>query len=119
MPLSTLTFELNGGHLWPQIADWERVIDAVVDIARHQDRDAMAMGLPQLTALLVAHGSNTIHHPDGSRSQAGPADRQQHLDDLAEQVRQVAAEGPFWPGANLVAPPREPQVLPYMPYHSS
>jgi hypothetical protein len=25
VPLSTLTFELDGGELWPQVADWERV----------------------------------------------------------------------------------------------
>src|SRR5260370_40912427 len=26
VPLSTLTFELDGGLLWPEIADWKRVV---------------------------------------------------------------------------------------------
>jgi hypothetical protein len=34
-PLSTLTFELDGGLLWPEIADWKRVVDAVVHLARN------------------------------------------------------------------------------------
>ncbi|MBI1758139.1 MAG: hypothetical protein HYR62_02775 [Actinobacteria bacterium] len=121
VPLSTLTFELGGGHLWPQVADWERAIDAVVDIARHQGCDAMPVGLPQLAAVLVGGGPTTVHemyHPDGSCSQAGPVERREHLDELAGHVRRFSAEGPFWPGDNLVAPPREPRVLPYKPYRS-
>jgi hypothetical protein len=121
VPLSTLTFELDGGQLWPLVADWERVVNTVVHIARHQGCDAMPMGLPQLTALLVGGGPATVHelyHPDGTRSQAGPVERQQHLDELTGHVRRFAAEGPFWPGDNLVTPPREPRVLPYKPYRS-
>lgn len=119
VPLSTLTFELDGGRLWPLVADWERVVDAVVHIARNQGCDAMPMGLPQLTAVLLAGGPDTVHelhHPDGSRSQAGPAERRQHLDELTGHVQRFIAEGPFWPGDDLVAPPREPRVLPYKPY---
>jgi len=122
VPLSTLTFELDGGQLWPRVADWERVVDAVVHIARHQGCDAVPMGLPQLTAVLVSGGPTTVHelyHPDGSRSQAGPVERQQHLDELTGHVRRFTAEGPFWPGGNLVAPPRKPRVLPYKPYRST
>lgn len=122
VPLSTLTFELDGGQLWPLVADWERVVDAVVRIARRQGCDAMPMGLPQVAAVLVGGGPNTVHelyHPDGSRSQAGPVERQQHLDELTGHVRQFAVEGPFWPGDNLVSPPREPHVLPYKPRHGT
>lgn len=121
VPLSTVTFELDGGHLWPMVADWERVIDAVVHIARHRGCDAMPMGLPHVTAVLVSGGPNTVHelhHPDGSRSQVGPVERQQHLDELTGHVSRFAAEGAFWPGENLVAPPREPRVLPYKPYRA-
>lgn len=70
----------------------------VVHIARHRGCDAMPMGLPQLTAALVGGGPNTVHELhrlDGSRSQAGPVDRQQHLDELTGHVRRFAAEGPF------------------------
>jgi hypothetical protein len=122
VPLSTLTFELDGGQLWPLVADWERVVDVVVHIVRHQGCDAMPMGLPQLTAVLVGGGPTTVHElyrQEGSRSQAGPVERQQHLDELPGHVRRFAAEGPFWPGDNLVAPPREPRVVPYKPYRSA
>lgn len=56
----------------------------------------MPLGLPQLTALLVSGGPNTVHelyHPDGSRSQAGPADRQQQLDELTGHVHRFVAQG--------------------------
>jgi hypothetical protein len=119
VPLSTLTFELDGGALWHRIGDWERVVKAVVHVARNRKCDAMAMALPQLVAALVGCGPSTVYevlHPDGSRSQAGPADRQQHLEVLAGHVRLEAAHGPFWPGDHLVAPPRDPRTMPYKPY---
>ena len=121
VPLSTLTYELDGGALWHRIGDWERVVEAVAHVARNQGCDAMPMGLPHLTAVLVGGGPNTVHelhHPDGSRSQAGPVDRQQHLDELTGHIRRFVAEGPFWPGDNLVAPPREPRTMPYKLYGS-
>jgi hypothetical protein len=40
VPLSTLTFELDGGLLWPEIADWKCVVDAVVRLARDKACDA-------------------------------------------------------------------------------
>lgn len=48
VPLSTLTFELHGGLLWPDIADWKRVVDAVVHLARDRACDAMPLGLPSV-----------------------------------------------------------------------
>ncbi|MFI5614649.1 hypothetical protein [Amycolatopsis sp. NPDC051903] len=121
VPLSTLTFELAGGQLWPKVADWPRVIDAVADLARRQACDAMPIGLPQLGAILLGGGPatvHTLHHPDGGQSQAGPADRQQHLDELTEHVHRFAAEGAFWPGNNLIAPPPEPRTMPYQPQNT-
>ena len=108
VPLSTSTFELDGGKLWSQSPPGERIVEVVVHMARRPGCDAMPMGLPQLPALLVGGGPNTVHtlhHPDGSRSQAGPAERQQFLEELTSHVRGVVADGPFWPGDNLVAPP--------------
>lgn len=46
VPLSTLTFELDGGLLWPEIADWKHVVDAVVRLTRDKACDAMPLGLP-------------------------------------------------------------------------
>lgn len=59
----------DGGQLWPLVVDWERVVDAMVHIARHQGCDAMPLGLPQLTAVLVGGGPATVYelyHPDCS-----------------------------------------------------
>ncbi|GAA4010664.1 hypothetical protein GCM10022247_36110 [Allokutzneria multivorans] len=121
VPLSTLTFELDGRRLWPQVADWERVVEAVVDIARHQGCDAMPLGLPEATVVALASGPETVHelyYPDGGRAQSGPAERRQHLEEMTGHVRRFVEQGPFWPGANLVARPRQPQVMPYQPYRS-
>jgi hypothetical protein len=52
VPLSTLTFELDGPRLWPQVADWGRLVNAVVHISRRQGCDAMPLELPQLTTIL-------------------------------------------------------------------
>jgi hypothetical protein len=41
--LSTLTFELDGGRLWPQVADWEAVVAAIVNLTRHKACDAIPL----------------------------------------------------------------------------
>jgi hypothetical protein len=56
VPLSTLTFELDGGRLWPQIADWEAVVAAVASLRRARDCDALPLGLPATTAALLGPG---------------------------------------------------------------
>lgn len=119
VPLSTLTFELDGGRLWSQVADWERVVDAVVRLSRINGCDAMPLGLSSLAAALLGGGPNTVlelRDLDGSRSQAGPAERREQVDEMRGHVQRFAAEGPFWPGDDLVVPPREPRALPYRPY---
>jgi hypothetical protein len=121
VPLSTLTFELDGGRLWPQIADWDAVAAAVVSLSRARDCDALPLGLPATTAALMGAGPTTsvaIHHPDGSRSVVGGAERQACIQELADAVRSFAASGPLWPGDGLIAPPAEPAVMPYQPYRT-
>jgi hypothetical protein len=59
VPLSTLTFELDGVLLWPEIADWKRVVDAVVRLARNKACDAMPLGLPSIAAASLANGPYT------------------------------------------------------------
>jgi hypothetical protein len=119
VPLSTLTFELDGGALWHQVGDWERVVGAAVEVARTRGCDAVPLGLPQVAVALLAGGPHTVlelSYPDGRRSSVGPAERQQQLDELTGYVHRFAAQGPFWPGDNLVAPPHEPHTLPYKPH---
>ncbi|WP_244223460.1 hypothetical protein [Amycolatopsis circi] len=120
VPVSTLTFELDGGRLWPAVADWERVIDAVLRIARNKGCDAMPMGLPDAMAALLAQGPTstlTLHYPGGQQVQVGWREREQHLDELTEHIRgYIAQGGPLWPGGNLVAPPARPRTMPYQPF---
>lgn len=121
VPLSTLTFELDGGRGWSQIGDWQRVVNALITMVRTGQCDAIPLGLPPLTALLLSGGPTTVHglHDyDGSRSTAGPADRQESLDDLTDRVRAFVGRGPFWPGAGLIPPPTHPATMPYKPYSS-
>ena len=121
VPLSTLTFELNGGQWWHMIGDWERVSEAVAYVASAKQCDAMPMGLPQVAATLLSGGPTTVHtlqYLDGRREQVGPAERQQQVFDLTRRVGAYAAQGAFWPGDDLIAPPREPAQMPYRPYGS-
>ncbi len=118
VPLSTLTFELDGGLLWQYIGDWEAVADAVANVAQQGECDAMPLGLPQVATILLANGPNTttvLHMPDGTTKEVGPAERHAELEMLTAHLRAVAEEAVFWPGDNLVAPPAEPQRLPYQP----
>lgn len=119
VPLSTLTFELDGGQLWPQVADWEAVNDAVVRLSRAGACDAFPVGLPPVAAALLGSGPTTavtVHRPDGTRQIVGALERQGYIDELARTVRSLAARGPFFPGNGLTAPPPQPEVMPYKPY---
>lgn len=58
----------------------------------------MPMGLPQVSAILLAGGPNNVHtlyHPDGSESRIGPAERAQQLAERMGVVDRFAADGPF------------------------
>lgn len=119
VPLSTLTYELNGGAGWSRIGDWTAVVDALVRLSREERCDAMPLGLPNVAAGLLAHGPTTnltLHGVNAHPAEVGPAQRQHQLDQLIDAVRAFVAQGPFWPGDNLVSPPREPATLPYQPW---
>ncbi|MBO2445330.1 hypothetical protein [Actinomadura nitritigenes] len=119
MPLSTLTHELNGGRLWGAVGDWERVTDAVVALARADRCDAMPLGLPQVSAALLAGGPHTtltMHHPDGTSTEYGGTDRLERLRELEGHVRGFVARAPFWPGDDLVTPAPFAGPRPYRPY---
>ncbi|MEA3076152.1 MAG: hypothetical protein QOF60_1060 [Actinomycetota bacterium] len=120
VPLSTLTFELDGGALWPVVAEWSEVIDAVVHLGRSKRCDALMLGLSDVALLTLASGPATtlnLYGPEG-RSVVGGDERQQHIEELTGYVRDAVAKGQLWPGDNLVAPPADPPTMPYKPYHS-
>jgi hypothetical protein len=94
VPLSTLTFELDGGLLWR---------------------------LPPVPAASLADGPYTevnVYRPDGSSSTISTRERQQYINELAGYIANLTASGPFWPGDNLIEPSTDPLVMPYKPYRS-
>ena len=119
VPVSTLTFELDGGRLWPLVADWERVVEALMGVARAGHCDSMSLGVPDLPSYLIAMGPTTVstvyEQATGTMSQQGPSERQAALDDLAAHVARFVASGPFWPGDNLVVPPVDREPLQFRP----
>ena len=80
----------------------------------------MPLGLTPLQAFLLAQGprtDNVVHYTDGTTQHRGPEHRQQVLDDLATHLRRFLADGPFWPGNDLVPVPGRPRrpALPAVP----
>lgn len=121
VPLSTLTFELDGGRLWSDVADWEAVVNALVLLSQRGLCDSMQLGLAQPGLGLLGMGPGGVfelHLTDGSYKQFGPADRQRELDQITGNVGRFVVEGAFWPGDDLVPVPAEPNVMPYQPYHA-
>ncbi|MGH3757410.1 hypothetical protein [Actinophytocola sp.] len=119
VPLSTLTYELDGGALWHKIGDWERVVEEVVRLSRERRCDAMPLGLSSRATAVLGNGPYTEHtvlYIDGPQERLGPADRRAELDTLTRHVEDFVSRGPFRPGAGLIQPPSEPEVLPYRPY---
>lgn len=107
VPLSTLTSEV-GGDLALCTPDWEDVVNAVVALARAGQCDALRLGLPQQSAAMLAMGPEstlTVHGASRYREVKGPADRQQVLRELTQQVNRLIAQGPLWPGDGLLHPP--------------
>ena len=119
VPLSTITYELDGGRYWPRIGDWAAVTTAIPGLTRAGRCDASQLGLHQVALHLLANGPESdavMHYTDGGSETLGPADRQATLDDITRQVHTAMVDRPMWPGDHLVAPPITPHSLPYKPY---
>ena len=54
---ATLTHELDGGRPWPQIADWQAVVAAIVRLSRPGACEAIPLGLPPIAAALLGGGA--------------------------------------------------------------
>lgn len=118
VPVSTLTYELGGGALWPQVADWEAVVKSVIQLAATQSCDALRLGLPPVETTMLASGPNTrVHYKRRWRRRvADGTDRAMLLRKLERLLLKAEVEqGPFFPGEPLVAPPDEPMAMPYRP----
>jgi hypothetical protein len=118
VPISTLTYELGGGALWPRVADWEAVVRSVIQLAVTKSCDALRLGLPEVETVMLASGPNTRVHYERRwrRRVADGSERAEQLRRLEGLLRDAAFErGPFFPGEPLVAPPDEPMAMPYQP----
>ena len=118
VPVSTLTAELNGGLFWPLVADWERVVEAVIRLSRGRFCDAMPLGLPTDLAGSLSSGPDatlTVYYQDRHEIR-GPEERQALLRQLEHSLRGIVGQQPFWPGDDLLEPPSEPKVMPYKLY---
>lgn len=116
VPVSTLTYELEGGALWPQVADWEKVVAAVTYLGRHRHCDAIPLPLDPIASTLLANGPMTAvraFEPNGTEHVLGWQERQETIDALVSHIRRFSAEAPFWPGEPLVAVPQTPTTMPF------
>jgi hypothetical protein len=117
VPLSTVTFELDGGALWREVGDWDAVSTAVRQLARERGCDSVRLPQDQVRDAILAMGPNSenfFHAPDGTY-RMGPEERRDELDALAAHMATMAVERPMWPGSPLISVPATPVVMPYSP----
>jgi hypothetical protein len=108
VPLATLTHELDGGALWPLIGDWEGVTHDVLELISARDCDALSLGLPAISRVLVCAGPRSTVRawvPAAGRYRAyGPADRIEVLVEVGRQLAWAEAGTVLWPGDGLLPP---------------
>ncbi|MEU9214446.1 hypothetical protein AB0D27_42900 [Streptomyces sp. NPDC048415] len=108
VPLSTLTQELGGGALWPEVGDWAAVTADLLQLIRDRDCDALSLGLSDIARALVCSGPPSevrAYDPATGRCQAyGPAERRDVLVEVGKQLAWAEAGCPLWPGDALLTP---------------
>ncbi|MFF1810736.1 hypothetical protein ACFVXW_16670 [Streptomyces sp. NPDC058251] len=108
VPLSTLTHELGGGTLWPEVGDWEAVTADLLQLIRERHCDALSLGLPDIARALVCSGPHSrvrAYDPAVGRYRSyGPAERIQVLVGIGKELARVEAGCALWPGDGLVSP---------------
>jgi hypothetical protein len=111
IPLSTLSCELNGGRLWRAVADWPRVLHALVGLARAGVIGCLPLALTPAESVLLAADPHA-----GAAAGHGTQDRKQLLQSLAANLTQAGP--PPRPACTLLQPPRHPAVMPYQPHRT-
>ncbi|MFJ4790795.1 hypothetical protein [Streptomyces sp. NPDC088794] len=115
VPLATLTHELDGGTRWPEVGDWERVTEDLLQLVRGHDCDALNLGLPEIARALVCAGPRsevrTLDPASGRQRVYGPADRVGVLVEVGRHLARAEAGSPLWPGEGLQSPAGFPEAL--------
>ncbi|OQR63409.1 hypothetical protein B6E66_13785 [Streptomyces maremycinicus] len=106
VPLSTLTYELDGGARWPQVGDWEEVTANLLQLIRNRQCDALGLGLPDIARALLCAGPRTevrVCDPAADRYQTyGPAERIKVLAEVGRHLARAQAGRALWPGDGLL-----------------
>ena len=128
VPLSTLAYELDNGRLWPQVADWKAVSEAVL-------RLAFTPGLGQCRSLplhvdhpydaLLAGGPYAVIRHDSASDSCdldgpvlGTSHRRAILNLFADQLADHSPRAEVWAGGETIPPAADPAVMPYQPHGS-
>ncbi|WP_406326551.1 hypothetical protein [Streptomyces sp. NBC_00203] len=108
VPLSTLTHELDGGALWPDVGDWAAVTADLLQLIQDRECDGLSLGLPDIARALVCSGPQSevrVYDPAAERYQAyGAADRIEVLAEVGRQLAWAEAGCALWPGDGLLVP---------------
>ncbi|MEU6256169.1 hypothetical protein [Streptomyces sp. NPDC047043] len=108
VPLSTLTHELDGGARWPEVANWEAVIEDLLQLFRDHDCDALGLGLPEIPRALVCNGPHgeirAVDPTSGAHCTYGLADRVEVLVEVGKHLAWAEAGACLWPGDGLLPP---------------
>jgi hypothetical protein len=126
VPLSTLSYELDNGRLWPEVADWEAVSAAVVRLA-FTTGQGQCRSLPlhvdyPYDALLAGGPYAVIRHDATSDSWdldgpvLGTSQRRAMLNLLADQLADRSPSAEVWAGGETITPAADPAVMPYHPH---
>jgi hypothetical protein len=123
VPLSDLDYELCGGHLWPQVADRDRLLDALSALIAAGRCDSLSLPLIPWDDKLL-NGGPYSHVPlmktSGGICTAvtaeGTTERAAILASLTVMIRARNAGCIWWPGDGLIQPQPEPANMPYQPY---
>ena len=126
VPLSTLAYELDNGRLWPQVADWEAVSEAVVRLAftpgQGQCR-SLPLRVDYPYDALLARGPYTVIRHDAASDSCdldgpvlGTSHRRAILNLFADQLADHSPRAEVWAGGETILPAADPAVMPYQPH---
>ena len=128
VPLSALTYELDDGRLWPQVADWQAVTNAVIRLALDPDHGqrpcrSFPLNVDYPYDALLAGGPYTVIRQDPAGDSydldgpiLGTSHRRAFLNLLADQVALQSPRPEAWAGGELIPVPVDPPAMPYQPH---